>query len=71
LSVIGFDDIPQAGWSAYRLTTFRQPVAALAKAVMGAIRRRADEPGAPPRLATIPVELVARSTVRAFAGAQK
>ena len=28
LSVIGFDDIPQAGWGAYRLTTFRQPVAA-------------------------------------------
>ena len=70
LSVIGFDDIPQAGWSAYRLTTFRQPVAALADAVMDAIRRRADEPGAPPRLATIPVELVARSTVRDFAGAR-
>ena len=27
LSVIGFDDIPQAAWGAYRLTTFRQPVA--------------------------------------------
>ncbi|NHF73469.1 LacI family DNA-binding transcriptional regulator [Paracoccus xiamenensis] len=26
LSVIGFDDIPQAGWEGYDLTTFRQPV---------------------------------------------
>ncbi len=68
LSVIGFDDIPQAAWSAYALTTFRQPVAALASAVMQAIRRRADEPGAPPRLETVPVELVVRSTVRTSPG---
>lgn len=26
LCVIGFDDIPQAAWSAYQLTTFRQPL---------------------------------------------
>jgi DNA-binding LacI/PurR family transcriptional regulator len=26
LCVIGFDDIEQAGWSSYNLTTFRQPV---------------------------------------------
>ncbi len=26
LCVIGFDDIDQAGWSSYALTTFRQPV---------------------------------------------
>ena len=65
LSVIGFDDIPQASWSAYRLTTFRQPIAALSEAVMRAIRRRADAPGAVPRLATVPVELIERATVRA------
>lgn len=70
LSVIGFDDIPQAAWSAYDLTTFRQPIAALAAAVMQAIRRRAAEPAAAPRLATVPVELVVRSTVRACAGAR-
>ena len=70
LSVIGFDDIPQAAWSAYRLTTLRQPVAALAAAVMGAVRRRADAPGASPRLATVPVELVERATVRALGGAR-
>jgi len=65
LSVIGFDDIPQAAWSAYRLTTFRQPTVALAAAVMEAIRARAETTAAPPRLATVPVELVVRATVRA------
>jgi DNA-binding LacI/PurR family transcriptional regulator len=70
LSLIGFDDIPQASWSAYRLTTFRQPVAALIDAVMQAIRRRAEAPGAAPRLTTVPVELVERSTLRVAAGAR-
>jgi DNA-binding LacI/PurR family transcriptional regulator len=26
ICVIGFDDIPEAGWDSYNLTTFRQPV---------------------------------------------
>jgi DNA-binding LacI/PurR family transcriptional regulator len=68
LSVIGFDDIPQAGWSAYRLTTFHQPVAKLTGAVMEVLRRRAER-GALPRhtLTTVPVQLVVRSTVRCLA----
>ena len=64
LSVIGFDDIPQAGWDAYRLTTFRQPVESLTGVVMDVLRRRREH-GAPPHaLTTVPVELVVRSTVR-------
>ena len=30
LSIVGFDDIEQASWSSYELTTFAQPVAAIA-----------------------------------------
>ena len=68
LSVIGFDDIPQAGWSAYRLTTFHQPVAKLTSAVMDVLRRRMEEGAPPPHaLTTVPVQLVVRSTVRGFA----
>ena len=63
LSVIGFDDIPQAGWDAYRLTTFRQPVERLTGVVMDVLRRR-KEHAAPHALTTVPVELVVRSTVR-------
>lgn len=31
LSVIGFDDIPQAGWEGYALTSFRQPIDEIAE----------------------------------------
>lgn len=31
LCVVGFDDIEQASWSSYRLTTFSQPVTAIAR----------------------------------------
>jgi len=34
LCVIGFDDIEQAGWSSYALTTFRQPVEEMAEHIM-------------------------------------
>jgi len=67
LSVIGFDDIPQAAWSAYRLTTFRQPVADLAAAVMSVIQRRAEDSSSRHGLTTVPVRFVARSTVRGLA----
>ena len=32
--MIGFDDIEQAGWAAYDLTTFRQPIDAIADHTM-------------------------------------
>ncbi len=70
LSLIGFDDIPQAAWTAYRLTTFRQPVRELSVAVMNAIRQRTGDRRTPHGLATVPVRLVVRSTVRAFAPRQ-
>ena len=64
LSVIGFDDIPQAAWSAYRLTTFRQPVRMLTDQVMQVIRQRAATPESPRALFTLPATLVVRRTVR-------
>jgi DNA-binding LacI/PurR family transcriptional regulator len=71
LSVIGFDDIPQAGWSAYRLTTFRQPVVELTRAVREILRRRVEHTAPPHAFTTIPVQLVARSTVRGLAPAEE
>ena len=67
ISVVGFDDIPQASWSAYRLTTFRQPVGELTNAVMRVIRRQTEAGAAPHVLTTVPVQLVVRSTVRGLA----
>ena len=64
LSVIGFDDIAQAGWNAYQLTTFRQPVRLLTEAVMQVIRQRAGKPRSPHGTVTLPATLVMRKTVR-------
>jgi DNA-binding LacI/PurR family transcriptional regulator len=64
LSIIGFDNIPQAGWDAYRLTTFHQPVADLTQAVMQILRRRKEHVGASLAQVLVPVRPVVRSTVR-------
>ena len=71
ISVIGFDDIPQSSWGAYRLTTVRQSTDELATAVWAAVER--DAPGAAvAHLHTIlPVRLVERATVRAAASGQE
>lgn len=64
LSVIGFDNIPQAAWSAYGLTTFHQPIAELTVTIMKMFRRRIDTPDVRHSLVTVPVRLVVRSSVR-------
>ena len=38
VSVVGFDDVPQAAWDSYRLTTFQQPLAAMVDATVGLLR---------------------------------
>ena len=60
LSIIGFDDIAAASWSAYGLTTIRQSVPALAQAVLDAVQRE----GVPAKRVVVPVELIERGTVR-------
>lgn len=70
LSVIGFDDIPQAAWNAYQLTTFRQPVRMLTDQVMEVIRQRAAAPESPRAVFTLPATLVVRGTVRGLAAQQ-
>ena len=67
LSVIGFDDIPQAAWSAYQLTTFRQPVRLLTDQVMQVIRQRAENSESPHATFTLPASPVIRMTVRGLA----
>ncbi len=62
VSVIGFDDIPQANWHAYQLTTIRRKQNAVAEAILEAIER--DDASGAPLLCSIPVELVERSTAK-------
>lgn len=60
LAVIGFDDIPEAGWEAYALTTFRQVPERMAAAAVALLDRRRGEPGAPPAINRLKAALVER-----------
>jgi DNA-binding LacI/PurR family transcriptional regulator len=63
LSVIGFDDIAQAEWDAYRLTTFRLPLERLVAVIVAAIERGAAD-GKRAAHHVLPMTLVERDTVR-------
>jgi DNA-binding LacI/PurR family transcriptional regulator len=68
LSVIGFDDIEQAGWLSYRLTSFAPPVGELAAAVvdLATMGEAAAEEAPASRFLEAP--LVWRDTVRGKRG---
>jgi DNA-binding LacI/PurR family transcriptional regulator len=61
VQVIGFNDIPQASWLAYRLTSIRLPIETLTQAVMEAILR---EEKTKLLRTLLPLTLVERATTR-------
>jgi DNA-binding LacI/PurR family transcriptional regulator len=67
LSVIGFDDILQSAWAAYRLTTVRQSMSDLTESVLAAIEREMTGERGALAHEVLPVELVERATVRTVA----
>jgi DNA-binding LacI/PurR family transcriptional regulator len=63
LCVIGFDDIPEASWDSYELTTFRQPVEQIAQWVGDELEKgEADAVSA--RAMLMPADPVWRKSVR-------
>lgn len=64
LSIIGFDDIPMAGWPGYSLTTVRQPVEEMVEATMRVLMEAIESPGAEAVIEVIPPALVARASAR-------
>lgn len=60
--IIGHDDIPQAAWDAYQLTTFRQPCAVQAGQAIDFLVSRMDDPRIEERMQLTPVTLVKRAT---------
>ncbi|WP_325168820.1 LacI family DNA-binding transcriptional regulator [Paracoccus caeni] len=61
LCLIGFDDIPVAGWLGYDLTTFRQPVREMASHIAKVLE---DEDGMENLTTHFPAQIVWRKTVR-------
>ena len=63
LTVVGFDDLPVAGWPVFDLTTVRNPVKDnAAEAARMLVRRIQAGPGAPYEHRLAPTELVLRGT---------
>lgn len=62
LRIIGHDDIPQASWSAYDLTTIRQPCDFQAEQTVDLLMARMSEPDMTARVEFTPVTLIKRRT---------
>jgi DNA-binding LacI/PurR family transcriptional regulator len=63
VSVIGFDDVPQAAWGAYQLTTVVQSVELMVNSTVELLHEQMQE-GAQPRNVVIPCKVIERQTVR-------
>ena len=63
LCVVGFDDIEQAGWASYGLTTFGQPADAIADSIGALLQAGGQGVPGKPRI-SFPASLVWRRTVR-------
>jgi DNA-binding LacI/PurR family transcriptional regulator len=63
LCVVGFDDIEQASWSSYQLTTFAQPVQAIARQAVAWLGKDAESRAESQSL-RLHAELVWRGSVR-------
>ncbi|MGE0315051.1 MAG: LacI family DNA-binding transcriptional regulator [Lautropia sp.] len=64
VSVIGFDDVPQAGWPSYRLTTIEQAADPMVEATVRMLLARIEDPSLAAQRVVVPVRLVERDTVR-------
>ena len=63
VSIVGFDDVPQAAWGAYQLTTIVQSVPDMVDATVTLLSEQMRE-NTPTRNVMIPCRLVERATVR-------
>lgn len=62
LSVIGFDDIPEASWDAYQLSTFRQDPEEMAAHAIEQMERRIADPNALPSIVQLEPHFIARQS---------
>jgi len=65
-SVVGFDDVPEAAWAAYNLTTLHQPVNLMVDATLELLEKRLAGDLATPTSRLFPCRLIERGTVRPY-----
>ncbi len=65
VSVVGFDNVPQAAWASYELTTFEQPVEPMVEATVALLQGYLREAETPPsRNVVVPGQLIIRQSAR-------
>ena len=64
VSVVGYDDVPQASWPAYNLTSLRQPVNRMVEATVETLLGQIDNPSRPAQTLEIAGPLIVRGTAR-------
>lgn len=62
ISIVGFDDIPEASLVTPSLTTVRQPLQEMGATAVRLLQRLVDEPGATPRRIELATELIVRES---------
>lgn len=62
VAVVGFDDVPEAGWLGYGLTTFRQDPELMAAQAVAVLERRQENPSLPPIRRRLSPSLVIRQS---------
>ena len=69
VSVVGFDDVPQASWASYSLTTYRQPVNRMVEATVDLLLDQIEAGRTQPKKIEIEGELILRRSARLPGGA--
>jgi DNA-binding LacI/PurR family transcriptional regulator len=64
ISIIGFDDVPEASWGGYSLTTIRQPSSSMIEATISILVEQIGRDTVSRRAAILPVELIVRQSSR-------
>lgn len=64
VSVVGYDDVPEATWQGYQLTTISQPTDAMVESTASILLEQIEQKEVKRRAAVLPVELVIRKSAR-------
>lgn len=62
LAVVGFDDIPMAAWTSYRLTTIRQPVERMVQEALNLVAEASSAGTGESSVRVVPGKLIIRSS---------
>ena len=64
VSIVGYDDVPEAGWGEYALTTVSQPAAAMVDATVAILLDQIEKQAPARHAAMLPAQLVVRRSAR-------